>query len=227
MLLYGPPGNGKTSAIRTVANAAAVNALVLRPGGHFDDDDFDRVLHRWKTQAPAILVLEDLNDLLRATRITLGNFLNRLDGIGTETQSGLMIIATTNHPEELTQSVSCRPGRFDVLLEFPPPDRELRRRYLCRSDLVLGAALISELVDATEGLSFAHLDELLRIAGFRALSQHRAARDAEDLRHAAQIVCEQQRQAMHGFPAKPNGDFGFARAQRPGSTQRELAREGS
>jgi SpoVK/Ycf46/Vps4 family AAA+-type ATPase len=67
------------------------------------------VIRRWTRQAPAILIIEDLNWLLE--QVNVSTFLNLLDGIDSRAGNGLLIIATTNHPNELDPAINNRPGR--------------------------------------------------------------------------------------------------------------------
>ena len=72
---------------------------------------------------PAVLVIEDLDWLLEHTNVS--TFLNLIDGVesdGGRAAGGLLLIATTNHPDKLDPAVNNRPGRFDVVVEIPPPD---------------------------------------------------------------------------------------------------------
>ena len=48
-------------------------------------------------------------------------------------RSGLLRIATTNHPDELDPAINNRPGRFDVVIEIPNPSPALRRTFLDRN----------------------------------------------------------------------------------------------
>src|SRR3954470_9794347 len=134
VLLYGPPGNGKTSVIRALASRLpAVSGLVLRATGELDDDDFATVIKRWTAAAPAILVIEDLNWLF-PNRVNVSTFLNLLDGLESPRGGGgLMLVASTNHPETLDPALSDRPGRFDVAMELPSPDSGQRREFFRRA----------------------------------------------------------------------------------------------
>ena len=122
VLLHGPPGNGKTSLIRLIgATLPDVPMFVLRPSSRFNADALQLVITRWKSQAPAALIIEDLDWLLK--NVNISAFLNALDGIDTAPAAGMLLIATTNHPAQLDAAINNRPGRFDVVIEIPCPDK--------------------------------------------------------------------------------------------------------
>jgi hypothetical protein len=214
VLLYGPPGNGKTSIIRALADRLpAVSGFVLRPTGSMDDDDFTTVVQRWGSAAPAILVIEDLNWLF-PNRVNVSTFLNLMDGLQSPRGAGLMMVASTNHPETLDAALSDRPGRFDVTMEVPSPDAALRREFFRRalkSDAGLPQeATVVKLARETAGLSFAHLREVVQAAGLAAIRAGRDARSADDLLQAAEAVARAHRSAGHGFPVQTEEPFGLA-----------------
>jgi hypothetical protein len=212
MLLYGPPGNGKTSLIRWIGSLIPdVPGLVLRASAAFDSDDLEAVIKRWTNIAPAILVIEDLDWLLKA--VNLSTFLNTLDGIS-NSADGLLLIATTNHPERLDPAINNRPGRFDVTIEIGNPEIDLRLQFF-RSRLPgVPEESLTLAAELTDGLSFAHLQEVLRLSGLLALNAGRVARTDEDLRSATQIVQESNRAALNGFPMKLEVPFGLVRRKK-------------
>ncbi len=208
VLLHGLPGNGKTSLIRHVGFALPrVPAMLLRPAANFDNDDLEEVIRRWTQQAPAILVIEDLNWLLR--EVNVSTFLNLLDGVDGSVTGGLLLIATSNHPEELDPAINNRPGRFDLVIEIACPDRTMRLMFLQRQLTGISPAALDRVAGETDGLSFAHLQEIVRLSGLRAIHAGRSARADDDVIAAAQTVASTHRHAERGFPAQQELAFGL------------------
>lgn len=201
--------DGKTSMIRAAGAALPkISAMILRQSEGFDTDELENVLDRWRRQAPAMLVIEDLNWLLERTKVSA--FLNLLDGIDSKLTGGLLLIATTNYPEKLDPAVNNRPGRFDVVIEVPCPDRALRLEFLALKLPGMDEAAVRRVVEMTDGMSFAHLQEVLRFSGLLAIADHRSERSPDDLVRAAKTVRQGHEDAGRGFCPLPETPFGLA-----------------
>ncbi len=138
VLLYGPPGCGKTLLSR--ATAGEIKASFLSIGIHQILDLYlgnsEKNLHALfelaRSHAPAVLFFDevdalaaDRNDLKRSAGRTLINqFLAEMDG-NVGSNDGLLILGATNAPWHLDPAFR-RPGRFDRILFVPPPDDEAR-----------------------------------------------------------------------------------------------------
>ena len=169
VLLYGPPGNGKTTAARMVASH------ILDHGGaafsysfcqHCDDGDLSGAFEMASRAAPALLILEDV-DALRETQVTRGCLLGLLDGTEGGAR-GVFTVATTNYPEEVDPALVGRAGRFDRAVHLPEPDAGTRHAYLARWWAGRPpAALLAAAVEATRGLSIASLNEVRHFVALR------------------------------------------------------------
>ncbi len=142
VLLYGPPGCGKTLLSR--ATAGEIQANFLSVGIHQILDLYlgnsEKNLHALfelaRTHAPAVLFFDevdalaaDRNDLKRSAGRTLINqFLAEMDG-NVGVNDGLLILGATNAPWHLDPAFR-RPGRFDRILFVPPPDEPARASIL-------------------------------------------------------------------------------------------------
>lgn len=142
ILMYGPPGCGKTHLAR--ATAGEVNAGFIAVGIHDVLEMWigqsERNLHELFEQArahkPCVLFFDEVDALgasrsdmrQSAGRQLINQFLSELDGVGT-VNDGVLILAATNAPWHL-DSAFRRPGRFDRVLFVPPPDAEARAAIL-------------------------------------------------------------------------------------------------
>ena len=116
----------------------------------------------------------------------------------------------SGEPEQLDPAINNRPGRFDVVIEVPPPDHALRRAFFALRLSDLEDAVLDQLVEATEGLSFAHLQEVIGTSALAAIHEGRSERTASDLLAAAARVCDADESAGRGFLAKPAAPFGLS-----------------
>jgi hypothetical protein len=168
ILLTGPPGNGKTQAVKALLNVLEKPCLYVRTfkssasGQLLDESNIRAIFDRARRASPCVLVLEDLDSLV--TDENRSFFLNEMDGFaGNE---GLATVATTNHPEKLDPALVERPSRFDRKYRFDLPGPAERLAYARKWGGRLAEALrpsengVIAVADATEGFSFAYLKEL-------------------------------------------------------------------
>ncbi len=184
VLFLGPPGNGKSHCIKALVNELGLPCLYVRSFASRSATEHDcigDVFARARKTAPCMLVLEDIDALVTGKNRSL--FLNELDGFASNT--GLLTVATTNHPERLDPAILERPSRFDRKYTFEPPALAERTRYLALMNERLGSAMrlgagdIERLAEITSGLSFAYLQELLVSSMVRWVSEGAAGRLAD------------------------------------------------
>ncbi|MEM1251972.1 MAG: ATP-binding protein [Cyanobacteria bacterium P01_H01_bin.21] len=166
LLFIGPPGNGKTHMVKALVNSLGYPCLYIKSFKTRQSSDTDNMrlaFNRVREAAPCIVVIEDLDALVDDENRSF--FLNELDGFALN--DGVLMIASTNHPERLDIAILERPSRFDRKYHFDSPEAAERVAYLrlwnqkLKPEMQLSMDEIDAIATASENFSYAYLKELL------------------------------------------------------------------
>jgi len=210
VLLLGPPGNGKTHCLRALIKFLKVPCLYvmsLKSQYGTEDGNIDAVFARARELTPCCLVFEDLDAMIHAKNRSY--FLNQLDGLSNA--SGMLTLATTNHPEKLDPAIVDRPSRFDRKYHFDLPQKVDRHRYLAswnarlEPEMRVSEAELVQLSELTEDYSFAYLKELYLSAIMRWMVHLRKNEMIVELRSQVTVLREQMKtgEAAQSMPIPP------------------------
>ena len=158
-LLWGPPGSGKTATVSTVAKQMVdTGGIVIlattspsRVAAMLTD------IRQVEVSRRIVCVVEDIDAVVANYGET--DTLALLDG--EYSVNDIVFIATTNYPEKLDRRMIDRPSRFDKVVKIGMPNAASRQMYLESRHLQLAPTEMAQWVKATEGMSIAHLKELI------------------------------------------------------------------
>ncbi|MBB4934484.1 SpoVK/Ycf46/Vps4 family AAA+-type ATPase [Lipingzhangella halophila] len=182
LLLYGPPGCGKTFIAKAVAgemgakflSVSVADILDSKTGG--SEANLQALFRQARQYRPSVVFLDELDAMggrrgaaSSVLRPLVTQLLTELDSVE-EDNEGVFFLAATNHPWDIDSALK-RPGRLDRMLFVPPPDKEARATVVTTALKDRPASGIDDdkIAKHTEGFSGADLAHLVDTAAERAL----------------------------------------------------------
>jgi len=193
VLLYGPPGCGKTLLARAVATESNANFISVKGPELFSkwvgesEKKVRELFRRAKQVAPSIIFFDEIDAMVprrglgygeQVTEKIVSQMLTELSGL--EELHDVVVIAATNRPDMLDPAL-LRPGRFDRQILVPAPDEKTRLKILeiKTKEMPLKGVDLKKVVRETEGYSGADLDALCREAAIFALREDKKAKEVK------------------------------------------------
>ena len=188
ILLYGPPGCGKTLLARAVATESEANFISIKGPEVFSkwvgesEKAIREVFRKARMAAPAVVFLDEIDSLTPkrgmgmsdsgVSERVISQLLTEMDGI--TTLQDIVVIAATNRPD-MVDSAVLRPGRFDRLIYVPEPDEKSRLQIFkiyTKGMPICKDVDLTQLTTATKYYSGADIESLCREAAMHALRKN-------------------------------------------------------
>jgi SpoVK/Ycf46/Vps4 family AAA+-type ATPase len=185
ILIFGPPGCGKSLMLRAVAGEVGCSYFAVGLHEIFDpyfgssERNLHQVFETARAHAPCVLVFDEIDALaadrrnVRETQMRnlVNQFLYEMDGLRSDT-SRVLVLGATNAPWQIDPAFR-RPGRFDQTIFVPPPDKAGRAQIieLLARDKPMSHLDVDALAKATRGFTGADLRWVFERAADLALSE--------------------------------------------------------
>ncbi len=200
VLLYGPPGCGKTLLARAVCTESEANFINIKGPEIFSkwvgesEKAIRELFRKGRMAAPAVIFIDEIDSLVPrrgggysdsgVTERVISQLLTEMDGL--ETLNNVVVIAATNRPDILDPAL-LRPGRFDRLIYVPAPDDGSRKEIL---KIYIKAMPLASDVDfpslnrATKGYSGADIQAMCNEAAMNAVRRNDKMVTFDDFKRA-------------------------------------------
>jgi transitional endoplasmic reticulum ATPase len=189
VLLYGPPGTGKTLLAKAVANETGAHFIAINGpeimSKYYGESEkrLREIFEEAKKNAPAIIFIDEIDSIAPKREEVSGDvekrvvaqLLTLMDGL--EARGQVIVIGATNRPDALDPALR-RPGRFDVEIEIPVPNRRARLEILkvhTRNVPLASDVDLDEIAEKTHGYTGADIAALVKEAALYSI------RDLQDI----------------------------------------------
>ena len=187
ILLYGPPGNGKTLLAKAIANESGVNFISIKGAELLSkyvgesEHAVREVFKKAKQVAPCIVFFDEIDaiapcraggDNTHVSERVVSQLLIEMDGV--EELRGILVLAATNRIDMVDPAL-LRAGRFDLSLKIPYPDEEALFEILrihTRGKPLARDVNLREIAGSIKGLSGADIELLCQRASLIAIREH-------------------------------------------------------
>jgi len=193
ILLYGPPGCGKTLLARAVATESEANFITIKGPEVFSkwvgesEKAIREVFRKARMAAPSVIFFDEMDSLVPrrglgfadsgVTERVISQLLTEMDGI--VTLEDIVVMAATNRPDIVDPAVY-RPGRFDRLIYVPEPDEKSRLQIfkIYTKNMPLAKDVdLAQLAAITKNCSGADIEAICREAAMHALRRDVEAKE--------------------------------------------------
>ncbi|MHA1849580.1 MAG: CDC48 family AAA ATPase, partial [Promethearchaeota archaeon] len=188
VLLYGPPGCGKTLLAKAIASESEANFISVKGPELFSkyvgesEKAVREIFRKARTAAPAIIYFDELDSVTpkrggeygtRVYESVVNQILAEMDGI--ESRRRIVVVGATNRPD-LIDDALLRPGRFDNIILVSAPDYEARKKILeihtKKMPLTPEAKQYLDMIAKnSQDYSGADLENIVREAGMKAIHE--------------------------------------------------------
>jgi transitional endoplasmic reticulum ATPase len=187
ILLYGPPGTGKTMIAKAVAATSEANFISIKGPELISkwvgesEKGVREVFRKARQAAPCVIFFDELDAIAprrgsegdaHVTERVISQMLTELDGL--EDLKGVVVIGATNRPDIIDEAL-LRPGRFDRMLEVPPPDKDARRQIFqihTKKKPLDSDVNLDKLVEMTDGMTGAEIAAIVNAAAMTAIKEY-------------------------------------------------------
>lgn len=205
IMLYGPPGCGKTMMAKAVANESSANFISISGPGLISmwfgasSIAIREIFRKARQVAPSIIFFDEIDSLASVRSQGLGDsaskerasivntLLTEIDGV--QELKNVVVMGATNRPD-LIDTALLRPGRFGKLVFIPMPDEDARKKILNVNLQKMNTADdvdIDEIISRTQNFSGADINALCTEAGLFAVRENKLASEIA-MKHFVQAI---------------------------------------